>query len=396
MASRRVQTLSLRHMVEFVRGPDLNTVKHTSRFLNGQLPKRIDVLLEKFAALPPEIHESFAIQRALASFKHARSNFLSSEPPSSPDEFLPHAIQLAKAVREMDVDARSMCTTLRDDSKRLNSFPEEIDEAVEAAFRLLLPARVLVSHYYTGVKKLEEAAQADQEGGEGGVEGTSSGGKEELASRPTALSNQSEEKAISSLGPPASIHSIPLIVEAAIYDSQAFAVEKFGAAPEVEIDIDPVPSPPISTDKKRPVAVCIDAHLHYVCMEVLKNAYRAMINTHGALEVKEAAPIQVHVTSSRDQIGIAIGDTGAGLSSEVSPARYSDSFRFFHSTAPPMMANYTYSRQFGAAFDGLGFGLPLSRLYCDMMGGDLVLGNRPGYGCTAYITLDKHGRAQNI
>ena len=36
---------------------------------------------------------------------------------------------------------------------------------------------------------------------------------------------------------------------------------------------------------------------------------------------------------------------------------------------------------------GLGFGLPLSRLYERYFGGDLALQNVPGYGVDAYLTL---------
>jgi [3-methyl-2-oxobutanoate dehydrogenase (acetyl-transferring)] kinase len=36
---------------------------------------------------------------------------------------------------------------------------------------------------------------------------------------------------------------------------------------------------------------------------------------------------------------------------------------------------------------GLGFGLPLSRLYARYFGGDLALQNLPGYGVDAYLTL---------
>lgn len=40
---------------------------------------------------------------------------------------------------------------------------------------------------------------------------------------------------------------------------------------------------------------------------------------------------------------------------------------------------------------GLGFGLPLSRLYARYFGGDLTLVNLPGYGADAYLALRRLG-----
>jgi len=42
---------------------------------------------------------------------------------------------------------------------------------------------------------------------------------------------------------------------------------------------------------------------------------------------------------------------------------------------------------------GLGFGLPLSRLYAKHFGGNLTLTTMEGYGTDVYLTLDLTGEA---
>ena len=44
---------------------------------------------------------------------------------------------------------------------------------------------------------------------------------------------------------------------------------------------------------------------------------------------------------------------------------------FFYTTHVEAEANYTYSKNFGAKFTGFGVGLPMTRLYAQIAGGDL-------------------------
>mmetsp|Transcript_11404 Transcript_11404/g.15968 ORF Transcript_11404/g.15968 Transcript_11404/m.15968 type:complete len:388 (-) Transcript_11404:233-1396(-) len=374
-----VRRVSLAHLSEFVQHPTQEKLLQSARFLSAQVPTRIGEMLDNLDELPSDIRESYGMQRLLAGFEEAKNEIGSYAVPKQHKESLQHARVLAKMIREMDIDARTACSSMRDDEKRMKSYPNEFNFAVQEIFRLLLPLRVLVAHYHSAANSLNLGGPSDRHESSGSTDTVVKGST-------TTPSPAGKDNPAASLGPVADFHSIPDIVEAAIYDSQGFAVEKFGAAPEVKLDVDAYED---SGDLKQPIALCIDTHVHYICMEILKNSYRAMINVHGALEVKEASPIEIHITSSETDVGIAIGDTGGGMSRGSSR----NAFKFFQSTAPPLIATYTYSRQFGAAFDGLGFGLPLSRMYAEMMGGTVVLGNRPGYGCTAYVTLSNNGES---
>jgi signal transduction histidine kinase len=97
--------------------------------------------------------------------------------------------------------------------------------------------------------------------------------------------------------------------------------------------------------------------------------------------------VLVQVTASSTEVGICVEDTGGGISYHQLDA----ATRYFATTAPKMMMNYTYSRQFGAAFDGLGFGLPMSHAYAELTGGGLRLASRHGEGCVVFVSLSKHG-----
>ena len=54
--------------------------------------------------------------------------------------------------------------------------------------------------------------------------------------------------------------------------------------------------------------------------------------------------------------------------------------RFLQTSNPPREATYTYSRNFGAPFEGLGVGLPLALLHARQLGGGLAVGGMPGRG----------------
>ena len=53
--------------------------------------------------------------------------------------------------------------------------------------------------------------------------------------------------------------------------------------------------------------------------------------------------------------------------------------------------DYTYSRNFGATFDGLGFSVPMVELHAQMMGGGLQISSLPGHSTTAVVRIALRG-----
>ena len=58
-------------------------------------------------------------------------------------------------------------------------------------------------------------------------------------------------------------------------------------------------------------------------------------------------------------------------------------------------AGWTYSREHGAPFTGLGLGLPRARVYARFMGGGTAVISQPGGGCDALAWWDAAGEGED-
>jgi len=119
----------------------------------------------------------------------------------------------------------------------------------------------------------------------------------------------------------------------------------------------------------------VPAHLYHILFELFKNALRATVETHE--DAPHLPDIQVLVVKSDSDITIKISDEGGGL-----PRSETDSlFEYMYTTAPtPLMGGST-------PMAGLGYGLPISRLYARYFKGDLILNSADGYGTDATVYL---------
>jgi signal transduction histidine kinase len=85
---------------------------------------------------------------------------------------------------------------------------------------------------------------------------------------------------------------------------------------------------------------------------------------------------------------ISVQDRGHGLSA----SQLSHALHWFASAAPPRRAGYGYTRDHGAAFQGLGVGMPLSRVYAHVMGGQLRWQSEQGRGTRVELDLPIDGQ----
>ena len=169
------------------------------------------------------------------------------------------------------------------------------------------------------------------------------------------------------------------LAEASVDDATAFCREKHGAAPEVELVRVGEPLPPDS--------VLLAPLAAFALHEVLKNAMGAHVRRVGgdAGRLDELPPVRVSVGACGTTGFVKVEDQGGGWPAGTDGAR---ALRYLHSTNPPREANYTYSRSFGAPFEGLGVGLPLAHLHASQLGGRLTLAGLPGRGVTALLCFD--------
>jgi signal transduction histidine kinase len=172
---------------------------------------------------------------------------------------------------------------------------------------------------------------------------------------------------------------------------RAFAVEKFGAAPEIHVtraegwrtSFRGRPVPPPATFHGVP------EYYRFVLVELIKNAIAAMVHTFGALRLDDVPAIRVSISADESRLGVCVSDDAGGLPSSAGAVL---SFPYFASTSVVVQDSYHYSRTHGAPFSGLGLGLVRARLYARHLGGDLCLVSQPGRGVDAHFFIDRSGK----
>ncbi|KAJ5190619.1 uncharacterized protein N7498_009604 [Penicillium cinerascens] len=189
---------------------------------------------------------------------------------------------------------------------------------------------------------------------------------------------------------------------------------KYGVRPRLEIGGEP-----------EAAFAHIPVHVEYIITELLKNAFRATIesgNEREPIEVTIAAapdvpgnerPIQGDTdvgfeldeamgspNASSQSITIRIRDRGGGIPPEVLPHIWSYSFTTFSdmdfrgSENGNLDALNTIAASGGhlSSIAGLGYGLPLSRAYAEYFGGSIAVQSLWGWGTDVYLTLQGVGK----
>ncbi|KAL1972802.1 hypothetical protein VTN31DRAFT_6344 [Thermomyces dupontii] len=179
----------------------------------------------------------------------------------------------------------------------------------------------------------------------------------------------------------------------------------------------------------------IPVHVEYIITELLKNAFRAVVeagNEREPIEVTIAAapdvpdspiqdsqpsrdgdlrdgdvdeipvanePIRLN-TQSQQSITIRIRDRGGGIPPDVLPQIWSYSFTTFSENHLPGSDNgnidalntLSGSGAISSTIAGLGYGLPLSRAYAEYFGGSIAVQSLWGWGTDVYVTLKGVGK----
>jgi len=171
----------------------------------------------------------------------------------------------------------------------------------------------------------------------------------------------------------------------------------------------------------------IPVHLEYIITELLKNAFRATVESgkshepiiitiavdpessgNAAKERKSLEdnhngyPLIAVFDDSAPGVTIRIRDRGGGISPDVLPNIWSYSFTTFSdddelpgqtSNSMNMDAlNVISSSGEGSSIAGLGYGLPLSRAYAEYFGGGIAVQSLYGWGSDVYLRLKGLGK----
>jgi pyruvate dehydrogenase kinase 2/3/4 len=139
----------------------------------------------------------------------------------------------------------------------------------------------------------------------------------------------------------------------------------------------------------------IDSHMHHVMFEILKNAFRAVVERHG--EDAELPPVTVVVAtdSSAEDVAIKVSDQGGGIPRSAMKRVWS---YFYTSSSSGALDAFEDGADFSTntPLAGLGYGLPLSRVYARYFGGDLSIVPMQNYGTDAFVFLKRVGDAMEL
>ena len=173
----------------------------------------------------------------------------------------------------------------------------------------------------------------------------------------------------------------------------------------------------------------IPVHLEYIITELLKNAFRATVesgkshepiiitisadpeSTGGAAKERNALkkigssdphPLIKVFDDSAPGVTIRIRDRGGGISPDVLPNIWSYSFTTFseedelpgqrYNSMNMDALNVISSSGEGSSIAGLGYGLPLSRAYAEYFGGGIAVQSLYGWGSDVYLRLKGLGK----
>ncbi|KRX80372.1 [Pyruvate dehydrogenase (acetyl-transferring)] kinase, mitochondrial [Trichinella sp. T6] len=130
-------------------------------------------------------------------------------------------------------------------------------------------------------------------------------------------------------------------------------------------------------DEGKPIRIAyIPSHLFHITFELLKNALRAVVEHYGNKGTdSELPPVQVTIYKGKVDLSLKIHDEGGGI-----PRMAMDKLFAYHYTTAPKPVDR-------CPMAGLGYGLPLSRLYAWYFHGDMTVVSFEGFGTDACIYL---------
>lgn len=170
----------------------------------------------------------------------------------------------------------------------------------------------------------------------------------------------------------------------------------------------------------------VPTHLEYIVTELLKNAFRATVETRSrepvVVTIAPEPPLKhqpggaPHIqTSAHDRglfrsdamrplddnapgVTVRIRDRGGGIPPDVLPHIWSYSFTTFSDADAHLpgsgidgLAAISSAGAGGSSIAGLGYGLPLSRAYAEYFGGGIAVQSLYGWGTDVYLRLQGVG-----
>lgn len=164
------------------------------------------------------------------------------------------------------------------------------------------------------------------------------------------------------------------VAEEAVANARNLCLQHYSVAPQVRL-----------FGKTDLTFTYVPSHLHHMLFELLKNSMRAIVELNNSNE--DPPLIRIVIAEGHEDVTIKVSDEGGG----IPRSGMSRIWTYLYTTAmpPDSLADTPYHSDFHAPFAGLGYGLPISRLYARHFGGDLQVISMEGYGTDAYLHLKR-------
>jgi signal transduction histidine kinase len=152
----------------------------------------------------------------------------------------------------------------------------------------------------------------------------------------------------------------------------------------------------------------IDVHLDYMLFELLKNAFRATAEHCRKIGVDDPPPVEITIARGDQDVTIRIRDQGGGISEEKLQQVWEYSYTTVDDDADVGNQTGSYDGIFataakmavitgtGGQMAGLGYGLPMTRIYAQWAGGSLDLISLYEHGCDVFLRLPHIGNVETM
>lgn len=161
-------------------------------------------------------------------------------------------------------------------------------------------------------------------------------------------------------------NKLPLhqMVDACAQGVQAICDIRYGKAPDYVIDGDTGATFPY-----------IPSHMEYMLTELLKNAFQATVVSNRS----DTPSVTITISKGNGRVAIRIRDGGGGILQEIHNKVFNYSF-----TTTSQQQDESVQQP---PVSGLGFGLPMAKIYAEYFGGSLNLISLEGHGCDVFLEL---------
>jgi len=344
-------SVSLSHFLDH--GSDGKGVENSFLFLRREIPVRLANIMMELELLPPGLLAQPACQDILRQYSQSFSEVLQFENSANNATTHEEFNKLLSEIRHRHQDTvphmAEALHNLRDAGNLNVNCKDRLNQAIQYFLDRLYMSRISIQMLISHHKALycpEESKNTNP-----GLRGT--------------------------LDPKCdAVHVAQMAFENATFLCEQIYMD----APKLNIEWSDL----TDSDKNSVDFVYIPGHLYHMLFEVFKNSMRATMEFH---ENSESIPdINVRIVKSSQDISIKVCDQGGGISRSVAE----NCFLYLYTSATRVKlseGDMGGTTSTSTPMHGLGYGLPLSRLYARYFGGDMKLASCDGYGTDTYIYL---------